>query len=153
MKAEEIQELIRLVETSQIEELEVRRWGQKVIIRKHASRVTVVPDAPPASEAVHTPTPSPAPAEAPIESAAPAGKSFDFEVKSPMVGTFYRASSPETPPFVEAGQVVEVGQVVCIVEAMKLMNEIKSEVKGTILEIHVSNGQPVEFGQILFTVT
>jgi len=74
------------------------------------------------------------------------------EIKSPMVGTFYRAPSPEAPSFVEAGQVIEVGQVVCIVEAMKLMNEIKSEVRGKIAEVHVENAQAVEFGQVLFSV-
>ena len=69
-----------------------------------------------------------------------------------MVGTFYRSPSPEAPSFVEIGQTVEVGQVVCIVEAMKLMNEIKSEVRGKIVEIHIENAQPVEFGQTLFSV-
>jgi acetyl-CoA carboxylase biotin carboxyl carrier protein len=69
-----------------------------------------------------------------------------------MVGTFYRSPSPEAPSFVESGQIVEVGQVVCIVEAMKLMNEIKSEVRGKVIDIPVDNAQPVEFGQTLFTV-
>ena len=74
------------------------------------------------------------------------------EIKSPMVGTFYRAPGSETPPYVEVGQVVEAGQVICIIEAMKLMNEIKSEIKGKILEVLVDNTEPVEFGQPMFLI-
>ena len=74
------------------------------------------------------------------------------EIKAPMVGTFYRTPAPEAPPFVENGQAVDKGQVVCIIEAMKLMNEIKSEVKGKIVEVLVENGHPIEFGQPLFLV-
>lgn len=74
------------------------------------------------------------------------------EIKAPMVGTFYRAPSPESPAYVEVGQVIEPGQVICIIEAMKLMNEIKSEIKGKILEILVDNAEPVEFGQSLFLI-
>jgi len=73
-------------------------------------------------------------------------------IKSPMVGTFYRAPAPDAPPFVDAGQTIEVGQVICIIEAMKLMNEIKAEVRGRIVEMPVQNGDPVEFGQPLFIV-
>jgi acetyl-CoA carboxylase biotin carboxyl carrier protein len=74
------------------------------------------------------------------------------EIKSPMVGTFYRAPSPEAPPYVNMGDIISPGQVVCIIEAMKLMNEIKSEVKGKIIDIQVDNAEPVEFGQVLFIV-
>ncbi|GAI15118.1 unnamed protein product [marine sediment metagenome] len=74
------------------------------------------------------------------------------EIKSPMVGTFYRASSPESAPFVDTGSEIQPGEVICIIEAMKLMNEIKAEVKGRIKEILVENGNPVEFGQVLFRV-
>jgi oxaloacetate decarboxylase alpha subunit len=74
------------------------------------------------------------------------------EIRAPMVGTFYRAPSPEAPPYVEIGQTIEVGQVICIIEAMKLMNEIKSEIKGKILEILVDNAEPVEFGQPMFLI-
>jgi len=74
------------------------------------------------------------------------------EIKAPMVGTFYRAPSPEAPPYVETGQVIEVGQVICIIEAMKLMNEIKSEIRGKVLEILVDNAEPVEFGQPMFLI-
>ena len=74
------------------------------------------------------------------------------EIKAPMVGTFYRAPSPESPAYVEIGQIIEPGQVICIIEAMKLMNEIKSEIKGKLLEILVDNAEPVEFGQSLFLI-
>jgi acetyl-CoA carboxylase biotin carboxyl carrier protein len=74
------------------------------------------------------------------------------EIKAPMVGTFYRAPTPEAPAYIEVGQVIEPGQVICIIEAMKLMNEIKSEIKGKILEILVDNAEPVEFGQSLFLI-
>jgi len=75
-----------------------------------------------------------------------------LEIKAPMVGTFYRAPSPEAPPYIEAGQTIEPGQVICIIEAMKLMNEIKSEIKGKVLEILVDNAEPVEFGQPIFLI-
>jgi len=74
------------------------------------------------------------------------------EIRAPMVGTFYRAPSPEAPPYVEIGQIIEPGQVICIIEAMKLMNEIKSEFAGKIVEILVNNTQPVEYGQPIFTI-
>src|SRR5208283_22023 len=98
----------------------------------------------------------PAPKAAPAAPAAAAPATdqnkMTKDIKSPMVGTFYRAPSPEAEPFVEVGQTVEIGQVVCIVEAMKLMNEIKSEVRGKITEVAVQNAEPVEFGQTLFVV-
>ncbi|MEI7998408.1 MAG: acetyl-CoA carboxylase biotin carboxyl carrier protein, partial [Candidatus Omnitrophota bacterium] len=86
------------------------------------------------------------------EAKAEASQKLTKDIKSPMVGTFYRAPSPEASAFVEVGQTVEVGQVVCIVEAMKLMNEIKSEIRGKVVEVAVSNSEPVEFGQTLFVV-
>jgi acetyl-CoA carboxylase biotin carboxyl carrier protein len=75
-----------------------------------------------------------------------------IEIKAPMVGTFYRAPSPEAPPYAEVGQIIEPGQVICIIEAMKLMNEIKSEIKGKIIEIFADNAEPVEFGQPMFLI-
>jgi acetyl-CoA carboxylase biotin carboxyl carrier protein len=74
------------------------------------------------------------------------------EIRAPMVGTFYRAPSPEAPPYAETGQIIEPGQVICIIEAMKLMNEIKSEIKGKVVEILIDNTEPVEFGQPMFLI-
>jgi acetyl-CoA carboxylase biotin carboxyl carrier protein len=96
--------------------------------------------------------PAPAPAAGPAEGAAPAATEPGNTVKSPMVGTFYRAPSPDAKPFIQEGARVEVGQVFCIIEAMKLMNEIKSEVSGKVVKILVENGQVVEFGQPLLVV-
>jgi acetyl-CoA carboxylase biotin carboxyl carrier protein len=94
-----------------------------------------------------TPVAPPAPAAAP---AAATGKDNTFTVNSPFVGTFYRAASPDNPPFVEVGQVVKKGQVLCIVEAMKLMNEIEAEQAGRLMEVLIQNGSPVEYGEPLF---
>jgi acetyl-CoA carboxylase biotin carboxyl carrier protein len=151
MRVDEIERLIEIVEQSQIDELEVRHWWGKIRIVK-SSRGAVYP--------VELPRPAPllpvAPAGAESSSSEPTAAATDpsnlIPVVSPMVGTFYRASSPSAPPYIEAGQHVEVGQVVCIVEAMKLMNEIESEIGGTIARILVENGQPVEFNQPLFLV-
>ncbi len=155
MRVDEIRELVELVERSGIDELEIRRWwgGVRIVRRSHvgramtdASAVAPAPGeaSPPTAEA--QPTAAPAPA-------IPAGVAEGLvPIVSPMVGTFYRASSPTAPAYVEPGKRVEVGQVVCIVEAMKLMNEIESEVSGVIASILAENGQPVEFNQPLFLV-
>jgi acetyl-CoA carboxylase biotin carboxyl carrier protein len=151
MRVDEIGKLIELVERSQIDELEVRHWWGTVRIVKN-SRGVVYPVEPLRHALAAAPTA--APAEAPPAAAAPVHPDDAnlVPVVSPMVGTFYRAPSPAAPSYVEAGTRVEVGQVVCIVEAMKLMNEIESEVAGTIARILVENGQPVEFNQPLFLV-
>ena len=144
MKRDDLRKLIRLVEESEIDELEIRRWGRTIRIVKNGSRsATVVPTGrEPAVEAA-------APLAQPPE--APAASPY-HEVKSPMVGTFYRAPSPEAPSFVEVGHHVRVGQTLCILEAMKLMNELQAEVGGVVRAIHVDNGAPVEYGQTLFSV-
>ena len=163
MRIEEIRRLIKLVEESEIGELDVRRlWTRVRILKRSAgdsapeARTYVVsapapPPAPASRPAPGAPEPRPSPASA---SAPPADSAEEglVMIHSPMVGTFYRSPSPTSPPYVEANQRVEVGQVVCIVEAMKLMNEIESEVKGTIERVLVDNGQPVEFNQALFLV-
>jgi len=111
---------------------------------------------PPVAAAVHAPAPAnphPAPATgaaAPAPAARPADDKKTFTVNSPFVGTFYRSASPDSPAFVDAGQVVKKGQVLCIVEAMKLMNEIEAEQPGRLLEVMVQNGSPVEYGEPLF---
>jgi acetyl-CoA carboxylase biotin carboxyl carrier protein len=142
---DKLRQLIRLVEESDIDELEIRRWGKTVRIVKNGARASALPAARAEPEAAaHAPAPA---SQAP----APAGTPH-HEVKSPMVGTFYRAPSPEAPPFVEVGDRVRPGQTLCILEAMKLMNELQSEVSGVVRAIQVENGAPVEYGQALFAI-
>jgi acetyl-CoA carboxylase biotin carboxyl carrier protein len=133
-------------------EIEIEREGLKLKLRKSALEAQLQSPVHYAVESLPTPrmnTPSAASVAAP---AAEAAAKTTKDIKSPMVGTFYRSPSPEAATFVEIGHTVEIGQVVCIVEAMKLMNEIKSEVRGKIVEVAVSNAEPVEFGQTLFVV-
>ncbi|MBF0570129.1 MAG: acetyl-CoA carboxylase biotin carboxyl carrier protein [Candidatus Omnitrophica bacterium] len=153
MNLKELKEMVELMNENGLTELEVERDGMKIRLKKAADNTVSVQ---PVSYALPTipavalrgAAPAAAPAAAPVAE----DKGNLKDVKSPMVGTFYRAPSPEAAPFIEIGQTVEVGQVVCIVEAMKLMNEIKSEVRGKIVEICVDNAEPVEFGQPLFRV-
>jgi len=147
MNLKEIREMIDLMNENDLTEIEIERDGTKIKIRKGSGEGFEPGRKSPTGYHVETQLPSPERAEA-----AETTNANRMEIKSPMVGTFYRSPSPEASAFVESGQVVEVGQVVCIVEAMKLMNEIKSEVKGKIVDIPVDNAQPVEFGQTLFTV-
>ena len=131
-----------------LSELEIEKQGLKVRLKKgpdgNIERV-VERVAPKAGAAMPGPAlPGEAPAVTPGRKTA--------EIKSPMVGTFYKASSPDAPPFVKTGDNIEVGQVVCIIEAMKLMNEIKSEIKGKVVSVSVENADPVEFGQTLFLI-
>jgi acetyl-CoA carboxylase biotin carboxyl carrier protein len=150
MDKKRIEELIRLVEESDIHELHVRSFLSSVRIVKEVGQqaVQAVPEYAPASRA---PVPS-APEEEASEETAEDRDSGLLPITSPMVGTFYQAPSPESPPYVRQGDHVTKGQVVCIVEAMKLINEIESEVTGTIVRVAVENAQPVEFGQTLFMV-
>lgn len=147
MNLKEIKEIINLMNENDLDEIEIERDGTKIKLKKSVTEAMGPLHRTPPTYSVEThPLPS-APPETPAN--LPSNRK---EIKSPMVGTFYRAPSPEAVPFVEIGQTVEVGQVVCIVEAMKLMNEIKSEVKGKVTEVLVENAQPVEFGQVLFVV-
>jgi acetyl-CoA carboxylase biotin carboxyl carrier protein len=154
-----IRTLIRLVEESNIDSLEVSRWGRKIKISGRGAaksnghgETPVVMQAPIA--APPPPSPSPTPGPAPPEAAAPTPEIAAglVEIKSPMVGTFYRSPAPDADPYVSQNEKITVGQVVCIVEAMKLMNEIESEVAGRVVKILVENSKPVEFGQVLFLV-
>jgi acetyl-CoA carboxylase biotin carboxyl carrier protein len=149
MRREEIEDLIRLVEESKIHELEICEGKTKIRIAKGraASTGSGAGGAAPyeaASEHYH---------EAPQKPAGTEKLASNLkEICSPMVGTFYSAPAPDADPFVDVGQQVDIGQTVCIVEAMKLMNEIGSDFKGVIQKVVVENGQPVEFGQALFLV-
>jgi len=143
MNIKEIRELLELLEKSNVTEFSLETAGTKLTIRKGnlpASTQETSAAAQDKTEAALRPQPPAVPAEE------------LYAVQSPMVGTFYRAPSPDSPPYVEVGDKVEKGQVLCIVEAMKLMNEIQSEVAGEIVEILVENGQPVEYGQALFLI-
>ena len=147
----EILELIEFVSKSNFVEFELEREGFKIRLVKSGGRaVPVVAAALPAA-AGEAPAPAPTGAPAPAVVPAPPAQRF-HEIKSPLVGTFYRAPSPEAPPFTEVGKTVRAGQVLCIVEAMKLMNEIESDADGVVEEILVSNGQPVEYGELLFRI-
>jgi len=152
-----LKKLIDLVQESGIAELEITEGEEKVKIVK-GGQVTVLPGAPPIAVAAPEPRAAPqahAPAAVPAApaSAAPVDPQAGQEghvVKAPMVGTFYRSPSPDAKPFVEVGQAVKEGEVICIIEAMKLMNEIDTDASGTVKAILVENGQPVEYGQPLF---
>jgi acetyl-CoA carboxylase biotin carboxyl carrier protein len=148
MDLRKLKKLIDLVQESGIGEIEITEGEEKVRISRQSS----APAAPmlmasPAMQAVAAGVPAAVPA-APAAPPQPSGHTL----KSPMVGTFYRAPSPGSPPFAEVGQAVSKGQTLCIIEAMKLLNEIESDVSGTVKAILVENGQPVEYGQPLFLI-
>ncbi|HNV23663.1 MAG TPA: acetyl-CoA carboxylase biotin carboxyl carrier protein [Candidatus Omnitrophota bacterium] len=153
MNLKEIKEIINLMNENELAEVELETEGTKIKLKKTSSGVTQVVHAAPVVHGASAPIVSSVPSQsAPVETTSGNNGKKREEIKSPMVGTFYRAPSPEAAPFVAVGQVVEPGQVLCIIEAMKLMNEIKSEIKGKIVDIKVENAQPVEFGQTLFVV-
>jgi acetyl-CoA carboxylase biotin carboxyl carrier protein len=145
----ELRQLIRLVQRTGIGELEVASGGRSVRISAFSSAPV---HAPAAAVSVARPAEAAPAAPAPAAGAAGAPASNLKAITSPMVGTFYRAPAPDADPFVENGDTVEPGQTVCIIEAMKLMNEIEAEFKGRVVQVLVENAQPVEFGQKLFLV-
>lgn len=156
MDLREIQALIKFVSQNSVDEVEINRKDFKLLIKKNPTQVTTAVVSTPtmvaapvaAAPAVAAPVAQAAPT-APVS--APVATNY-IEIKSPMVGTFYRASNPESPNFVNVGDEVAPGKVVCIIEAMKLFNEIESEVKGKIVKILVDNATPVEYDQPLFLV-
>jgi acetyl-CoA carboxylase biotin carboxyl carrier protein len=155
-----LKRLIETVESSDIDTLEISRWATKIRISKSPSVMmggNAVGPVPMQVSAGHNAGGSPAAAASPAEASGPAAEAPGeavvlHEVTSPMVGTFYRAPAPDADPYVEVGDHVKVGQTLCILEAMKLMNELEVEVGGTIVEIAVENAEPVEYGQVLFRV-
>jgi acetyl-CoA carboxylase biotin carboxyl carrier protein len=151
MDLRKLKTLIDLVSESNVSELEITEAEGKVRIVKGGPAAQVVAAAPVQQVAVPAAAPAvaaPASAAAPAPAAAPAGHA----VKSPMVGTFYRASSPGAKAFVEIGSQVKEGETICIIEAMKILNEIEADKSGTVTQILVENGQPVEYGQPLFVI-
>jgi acetyl-CoA carboxylase biotin carboxyl carrier protein len=152
MDLRKLKKLIDLVQESGIGEIEITEGEEKVRISRHGPPGPVMMAAPSMQHvALGTGPGGAAPAEAAPAAAAPA-EPKGHTLKSPMVGTFYRAPSPGAPSFVEVGQSVSKGQTLCIIEAMKLLNEIESDVAGTVKAILVENGQPVEYGQPLFLI-
>ncbi|ARO86763.1 acetyl-CoA carboxylase biotin carboxyl carrier protein subunit [Nitrosospira lacus] len=148
MDLRKLKKLIELVEESGIGELEITEGEEKVRISKSVSSTQAYVTAPPVMQAVTPAATEPVPA-----AAAPAELlTQGHVVKSPMVGTFYRTSTPGANPFVEIGQAVKAGDTLCIIEAMKLLNEIESDKDGIIKAVLVENGQPVEYGEPLFVI-
>lgn len=156
MRPDEIRELVQIVTNSEIDELEVRRWGRSVRIVRRSRAVEApssgTPAPPDAARVAPTGPPPSSSGEGPDVEAEAESETPLHVVESPMVGTFYRAPSPEAPPFVEAGDSVRPGQTLCILEAMKLMNELQCEVHGTVRKVLIENGEPVEYGQALFEI-
>ena len=150
MDIRKVKKLIELLEASSVDEIEIKEGEESVRISRNTA-APIAMAAPVAAPAMPTPlAPVPAaPAPAPPEAAAPSAANA---VKSPMVGTFYRSPSPDAAPFVEVGQSVRAGDVLCIVEAMKMMNQIEADRAGTVTAVHAENGEPVEFDQPLITV-
>ncbi len=153
---EELRELIRLLKESKVSEFELRKADYRLRI-KHG--MVFEPEAAATGQAVRQQAPvnGQEPSAGPVEALPPPESTPEpaeviHEVRSPMVGTFYRSSTPGAAPFVEVGDMVRKGQVLCIIEAMKIMNEIESDVDGEVGEIHIPNGQPVEFSEVLFTI-
>ncbi|MBD3373838.1 acetyl-CoA carboxylase biotin carboxyl carrier protein [candidate division KSB1 bacterium] len=166
MRENKIRELVRIVQDSDIDELEVRTWwGKRVRIKKTAANISEntagvipvsaaspIPQAPATvvpSEPVKAPSVTPEKSETEVKSEP---KSNLLEIKAPMVGTFYSSPAPDAEPYIKVGDVISPGQVLCIIEAMKLMNEIESEMSGRIVEVLCKNAQSVEYNQTLFLV-
>lgn len=138
MDLEKIKEVIQLMNQEDLVEIELEEEGRRIKLRRREEKVMKEREASSLSQVISSP-----PKRAESEEGL-------IQIKAPMVGTFYRAPAPDAPPFVEVGEIVEAGQTVCIIEAMKLMNEIKSEVRGKLLEVLVEDGAAVEYGQPLF---
>lgn len=162
MNIKEIKELVKMLDGTDISELSFESEGNKVVIKKGISGVPhisppMTPMAPYPMVNIPPAAPSAVPASAPAATPVSEAKGEGLGpnqvlIVAPMVGTFYRAPSPDADPYVQIGQMVENGQVVCIIEAMKLMNEIESEFRGKVIEVLVENAHPVEYGQPLFVI-
>jgi len=147
MTNQEIKELLQIFEESGVAEMEVQRGENRLRLRRApTTQELAVPAAVPPPPPAHAPAPAAAPAKT-----APTDANHTL-IKSPIVGTYYDAPSPGAPPFVKIGDTVEPGQVLCIIESMKLMNEIEAEMAGTLVHKLVENGRPVEYGEALFAV-
>lgn len=155
MSTQDIQQLIDFISQSGLDEVNIETTDLKISVKRYGQSAPAAPAAPAAPVAlppVSQPAATPTQAAAPATPAPKADTSNYITIKSPMIGTFYRSANPESPMFVEVGDSVTEGKVVCIIEAMKLFNEIESEVSGRIVKILVENATPVEYDQPLFLV-
>jgi acetyl-CoA carboxylase biotin carboxyl carrier protein len=155
MELSYIKKIIKLVENSEVDEIEIEEEGKKIRVAKHKpqSAAAYQIPLPPQYLSSQAPAPAlPAPAVASPTDQKPKAEKQYHEIKSPIVGTFYRAPSPDAEPYVEVGQQIKEGDVLCIVEAMKLMNEIESDLAGKVVKIVVDNAKPVEYNQVLFLI-
>jgi acetyl-CoA carboxylase biotin carboxyl carrier protein len=156
MDLDQLSQILKLVREHEFSEFEIEHEGLRLRVRKEAVGVAPSP-AHTAAPAVLTPTPTtlPTPAATTLQAADAAAAEDEIElavVKSPIVGTFYRSPEPGAPPFVDVGSIIKKGQVLCVIEAMKLMNEIDAECDGEVMSVYVENGQPVQYGERLFAI-
>jgi len=161
MNVDVIKQILDLMKEHELAEFELEQEGLKIRVRKQGNTPVFTMSAPPMPALAAAPVPMPAlsaagmaAAPAPAAAAGPADEE-ELElavVTSPIVGTFYRSPDPSSPPFVDIGQVIRKGQTLCIIEAMKLMNEIESEYEGEIVKVYVENGQPVQYGERIFAI-
>ena len=147
LTSKDIRELIRILSRTDVEELELERAGERVRLRRFARGTAANP--PPIDVQVTPPAPT---SEVPAATSEPAAQTGQDTITSPIVGTYYRAPAPEAPPFVQEGDTVKAGQTLCIIEAMKLMNEVEAERPCRILRCLVEDATPVEYGEVLFIV-
>ena len=157
MDIRKVKKLIELLDESGIAEIEITEGEESVRISRYAQGAPAAPAPAPVAVAAPAPAPAAPAAEAPAEAAAPAAAPAESEdegflVTAPMVGTFYAASSPGAAPYVQVGDRVNEGDTLCIIEAMKMMNQIEADVSGVVKSIRVQNGEPVEYGQTLIVI-
>jgi acetyl-CoA carboxylase biotin carboxyl carrier protein len=155
MTVDEIKQILELMREHELAEFELQREGETLRLRKHSPSqwAGALPPAPMAIQQPIAPAVPPAPPSGNAAVLEPASDDVDLAiVKSPIVGTFYRAAEPGAPPFVDTGQTVRKGQVLCIIEAMKLMNEINAECDGEVVKVYVENGRAVHYGERLFAI-
>lgn len=152
MKTSEIRDLIDFIAHSGLNEVDIETQELKLRVKREPDQKVLKSSAPVMTAPVAVQTAPAANTQAPVAKEKPAASSTTIEIKSPMIGTFYRTSNPDSPPFVSVGDKITKGQTVCIIEAMKLFNEIESEVSGTLVKVMVENSSPVEYDQVLFIV-
>lgn len=152
MDAQEIRQLVEVFERSSLSELILERGGARLILKREGARTTALATGAPAAPTPASPAPAPTPYTAPVTAAPPLSTADGYVIKAPLVGTFYRRPSPNEDPYVEVGDRVEKGDIVCLIEAMKVMNELKTDQAGTVEKVLVEDGKPVEYGQPLIVL-